>query len=66
METRGIVGFLQTLAFIVFLLIAWNSSLFLRGGRRTFYLFYGQILALDINWKNLNCWLKVTIMNYQI
>jgi hypothetical protein len=54
METRGIVGFLKTLAFIVFLLIAWNSSLFLGGGRRTFYLFYGQILTLDINRKNPN------------
>ena len=66
METRGIVGFFQTLALIVFLLIAWNSFLFLGGRRRTFYLFYEQILALDINRKNPNCWLKMTIMNCQI
>ena len=43
-----------------------ESTLFIGRGRGTPCLYWCQILALDSNKKDLNCWFKVVIVNYQI
>jgi hypothetical protein len=49
-----------------FSLRAWNPPLFIGGRRETLCLFWEQILVLDLNRKDLNHWLKVAIIDYQI
>jgi len=43
----------------------WNALLFIGGGREIFFLYWYQILFLDSNRKNPNCWFKVVKMNCQ-
>jgi hypothetical protein len=54
--------FLPTLGYDFLILKAWNPPLFIGGGRGTLCLFWRQILAIDSNMKNLNCWFKGVIM----
>lgn len=60
-----IADFFPTLTLIFFLLIAWNSLLFLKGERDTLSLL-GTNLGLDSNRKDSNRCFKVAIMNNQI
>jgi hypothetical protein len=57
---------LSTLDLDFFFLKAWNPPLFIEGGRGIFFLYWFQILTIDLNWKDLNRWFKIVIMNYQI
>jgi hypothetical protein len=56
--------FFPILALDFLTLNAWNSSLFIGGGRETLFFFFylGHILALDSTDKDLNRWFKGAIM----
>ena len=64
-ENSRMTGFYPTLDSIFFLSRAWNSPLFIGGGRGTFFLYWCQILALDSIQNDPNRWFKVIIMNCQ-
>jgi len=67
MEIGGMTNFFfQNLASNFFPLMTWNPLLLIGDGKRMIYLFSGQILALDSNWKDPKYWFKVAIMNCQI
>jgi hypothetical protein len=57
--------FFQTFDLDFSFLRPWNPPLFIKGGRRIFYLSLCQILALDLTPKDPNRWLKVAIMNWK-
>jgi hypothetical protein len=55
----GRLIFLSTLDPDFFFLKAWNPPIFIEGGKGIFFLYWFQILTLDLNWKDLNRWFKV-------
>ena len=45
---------------------SWNSPLFIGARRRTLYLIWCQILAINFTWKDPKHWFKVAIMSCEI